>query len=347
MPSRLTVLVSLLLAAQAVISWLWLVIVPYRVTKLCPHHRWCDVGGYVVNCSRKFIHTVLYNIPSIYLTQVQDLVLNDNNITTLEKDIFISEGLTELDILYLERCGTQTIELGAFNGLTKLTSLSMRENGIKEITRRTFEKMSRLENLGLERNKIEHLDVDVFSGLINLQDINLGGNKLLKLHPNIIVGLPNIQSLILTSNKGLQIPTDSHFITSHSLKYLEIHSCNTRSVSVETFAKVSALEGLDLSFNHLKGIDISVLRSLPKLFALPLYVNPLQCDCQLKEVWRWCQDHNIETDHSEAHPECGNPSERGIQWGWKLEELQCVQDNISNKDEYEQKHYGLRKSSKN
>ena len=184
MSSSLTVLlVPLLFATPAVISWLWLVIVPLRVTKLCPEECWCDVGGYFVDCS----NTSLHNIPSIYLTHVQELVLNDNNITSLEKDIFISKGLTELNFLALDRCGLQIIEFGAFNGFTKLTYLLMQKNGLGGITGRTFEGMSVLEYLDLPYNRIEHLDIDVFWGLVNLQRINLEGKELLKLHPDIFV----------------------------------------------------------------------------------------------------------------------------------------------------------------
>jgi len=335
MPSRLiAVLVSLLLATPAVIYWLWLVIVPLRVNKLCPEDCWCDVLGYHVDCSNKSLH----NIPTIHLTHVQELFLNDNNITCLEKDSFISKGLTELDNLALDRCGLETIDLGAFNGLTELKYLSMLENGLVGIPRRTFENMNVLEYLGLQYNKIEHLDVNVFSGLINLRYINLEGNEIMKLHPDIFVGLHKLERLDLGANGGLQIPTDRHFITSHSLKVLNITSCNISSVSIETFSNVNALQTLDLSYNNLTIIDINILRSLPKLSALPLYDNPLQCDCQLKEVWRWCQDRNIRTDSYEGELECDSPSVEKRKWQWVLKELRCVQDNKSSQDEYKQEH---------
>jgi len=335
MPSRLiVVLVSLLLATPVLMSWLWLVIVPLGVKKLCPEDCWCDVLGYHVDCSNKSLH----NIPSIYLTHVQELLLNYNNITCLEKEIFISKGLSDLNVLALDRCRLQIIVLGAFNGLTKLINLSMQKNGIEEITGRTFENMSDLEYLGLQYNRIEHLDVDLFSGLINLQYINLEGNRLLKLHSDIFVGLPKLERLDLGVNVGLQIPTDRHFITSHALKSLDIHSCNISLVSVETFTNVSALETLYLSSNNLRSIDINILKLLPKLSALYLYNNPLQCDCQLKEVWRWCQDRNIRTDSYKEEPECDSPSVEKRKWQWVLKELRCVQDNISSQDEYKQEH---------
>jgi hypothetical protein len=336
MPSRLTVvLVSFLLASPVVISWLWLVIIPLRVTKLCPEECQCDVAGYDVTCSNQSQD----KFPSFYLTHVEKLTLFDYSVISLENDSFISKGLTELYILAIVHCGLQTIEFGAFNGLTNLIHLSMPRNGIEEITRRTFEKVSGLELLGLQNNKIENLDVDVFSELINLQRIYLDGNKLLKLHPDLFVGLHKLEHLSLSSNEGLQIPNDRHLIISHSLKFLDISHCNVSSVSVETFAKVSALETLHLNNNNLKSIDIYILESLPKLSEIFLISNPLQCDCQLKQVLRLCQDHDIYLDNMEY---TGMGCEGKVISRWVSEESHCDKDNISSKFEYKQKRNKIR-----
>jgi len=83
-------------------------------------------------------------------------------------------------------------------------------------------------------------------------------------------------------------------------------------VSVETFPKTSALKWLNLNNNNLRAVDINILKALPKLSTLYLYGNPLQCDCQLKEVWRWCEDRNIWTDYVQ----CDTSSEvKGLFWG--------------------------------
>jgi hypothetical protein len=87
-------------------------------------------------------------------------------------------------------------------------------------------------------------------------------------------------------------------------------------VSVETFANVSALERLDLTYNKLRTVDINILRALPKLSERYRYGNRLQCDFQLQEVWRWCKDRNIETAYVYTGPECDTPSEvKGMWWG--------------------------------
>jgi Leucine-rich repeat (LRR) protein len=336
MPSRLTVvLLSLLLATPAVIFWLWLVIVPARLAILCPERCTCDTLGYYVECS----DSSLTNIPLIFPTYVGSLLLDVNNITSLQKDSFISRGLTELERLGVWRCGLETIELGTFNGLAKLTHLSMMFNEISEIIPRTFENMSSLKFLDFAYNRLQYLEVDVFVGLVEVLYINLKGNELRFVHPDLFVGLPNLKILCLAVNPELEIPTDSQFINSHSLLRLDISGCNVRSVSVETFAKVSALERLELQQNNLSSVDINILKVLPKLSQLYLYDNPLQCDCQLQEVWRWCQDHNIQTACESIVPECDTPSEvQGIWWG-VLEKGECLHGNISYYGDYENTSY--------
>ena len=99
-------------------------------------------------------------------------------------------------------------------------------------------------------------------------------------------------------------------------------------MSVEIFANLSVVEYLGLSYNNLRIVDKNILKELPKLFTLYLYDNPLQCDCQLQEVWRWCQDHNIRRVYETAVPEGDTPSEEeGICLG-VLEKGQCLLGNI-------------------
>ena len=329
MPSRLIVVLVSLLATPAVIFWLWLVILPARVAVLCPEECRCETEGYYVNCSGSGLN----GVSLIHPTDVRILVIDDNNITYFEKDCFVSKGLVELQILKADFCKLRKLDLGAFNDLKILLYLSIESNEISEIIPGTFE-MSSLEYLKLGNNIIEHLEGEVFSGMVNLKYVHLEGNKLQYVHPDTLVRLPNLQRLFISKNSGLQIQTDRHFINSHSLKHLDISGCNISSVSGETFANVSALEWLDLSYNNLRSVDINMLTALPKLSAMYVYDNPLQCDCQLQEVWRWCQDHDIQSAYKEIAPECDTPSEvKGLWWGL-LENVQCLEGNVHYYEDY-------------
>jgi Leucine-rich repeat (LRR) protein len=243
---------------------------------------------------------------------LKKLEISGCNISSVSVETFTN--VTALAWLDLSYNYLKSVDINILKALPKLSYLYLESNEINEIIPGVFGNNSLLEYLDLDNNKIEHLGIEVFYGLVALKDIYLQGNKLQYLHSETFVGLSNIQSLYLSKNFGLQIPTDSHFITSHSLKHLRISNCNISSVSVETFANVTALERLDLSYNSLRNLNISILKALPKLSTLYLYGNPLQCDCQLQEVWRWCQDHNIQTAYEGMVPECDTPSEVNCIW---------------------------------
>jgi Leucine-rich repeat (LRR) protein len=191
------------------------VVLQATIAILCTEDCICDPGVSNVVCS----HSSLSRIPLIIPTDSHDLLLTNNSITSLEKDSFISRGLTELYSLTMKLCELETIYLGAFNGLTQLTNLTIPFNRISEIIPRIFEMMSRLEYLDLVDNGIEYLEVDVSLLLINILFINLKGNKLQHVHPDMFVGLSHLEDMHLEDNSDLQIPTDLHFVSSVSLTY--------------------------------------------------------------------------------------------------------------------------------
>jgi Leucine-rich repeat (LRR) protein len=330
--------VGLLLALMAIPLLIYMkrrLAQPARVVLPCPEECRCESGTYRVSCPMSSLNDIASN----FLKTIREFHLDGKSIPSLKKDNYISKGLTELEVLSLNSCGMETIELGAFNGLTKLIYLSLRSNMLSEIIPGTFEDLCSLEYLDLHNNIIGRLEVDVFSGLINLKYLFLTNNKLASVHPDVFIGLPKLRMLFLMNNPGLQIPNGSHFINSHSLKLLCISGCNVSSVSVETFANVTALELLDLGYNNLRNVNINILKVLPKLSELYLYENPLQCDCQLQEVWRWCQDHDIKTVFAGKGPHCIIPNQ-GNSLPWEvLEKRQCLQENIKNHADYEHKRY--------
>jgi len=261
------------------------------------------------------------------------------NISSVSVETFAN--VSELEYLDLNYNYLKTLDINILKALPKLSHLYLKSNQISEIIPGTLEKNSFLEFLDLGQNIIEHLGSDVFNGLVILQYINLEYNKLQYLHPETFVGLPYFEGLGLSYNYDLQIPINRHFISSHSIKYLAIAGCNVRSVSVESFANVSALNVLDLRVNNLKSLDIRILKELPQLSELYLCGNPLQCDCQLQEVWRWFKDHNIR-EQKECWltvSKCDTLNEVKEIWWGLLEKGQCLQGNIHYYRDYKNTSY--------
>lgn len=56
----------------------------------------------------------------------------------MDKDAFVSRGLTELKEFVTKFVPIATIELGSYNGLTKLKNLILRYDEMREITPGTF-----------------------------------------------------------------------------------------------------------------------------------------------------------------------------------------------------------------
>jgi insulin-like growth factor-binding protein complex acid labile subunit len=259
------------------------------------------------------------------------------NINSVSFETFAN--VSALEKLYLSGNNLILLDINTLTVLPELSELYLEGSKIREIIPGTFEKTSRLEYLHLNYNEIEHLGSGTFGGLFKLKHISLGTNNLQYIHPDTFFGLPNLQDLHLSFNSDLIIATDRRFINSHSLKRLDISGCNINSVSFETFANVSALEGLYLSNNNLRTVDINILTALPELSTLYLYLNPLHCDCQLQEVWRWCLDHNIQTAYEYHVPRCDTPREvKGMWWG-VLEKGQCSQGNIEYYGDYRNTRY--------
>jgi len=300
---------------------------------LCPEEYLCETVGRNVQCDG----TSLTAVPLIHLTTVRGFWFSENKVKVLVKDSFVS--LTELEKLYVDGSELKKVELGAFNGLTKLTELTIHRTEICEIIPGLFENMISLENLILPSNRIEHVDRDMFSGLFELKHIDLSENKLQYVHPDAFLRLPKFKKIHFYKNPGLHIPTDLNFIKSFSLSLLDISSCNFSSVSVETFANVSVLEWLDLSSNNLRTVDINILRALPKLSTLSLHDNPLHCDCQLQEVWQWCEDRNMWRVFGNKAPKCETPNEvEGMWWG-VLENGKCLEGNVQFYGDYNNTRY--------
>ncbi|PNF18689.1 hypothetical protein B7P43_G05040 [Cryptotermes secundus] len=324
------VLISLLVASPALVFWAWLVILPARFTLLCPDGCWCSAGGDKIDCT----NSSLDNIPVIFHKDARSLTLDSNNLTYLKKDAFLSSGLARLETLSIDKCGIVGVEPGALNGLTLLVQLSLMSNMIREIKARTFGNMSCLKRLYLGYNVIENLEPDSFLGLSDLEYLHMNENNIKYIHPELFIHSPNLELLSLGSNQQLEIPTDSHFINSRSLKSLFMENCSVTSISMKTFAKVAGLKLLDLSANCLRDIDTNVLVSLPQLSAFYLHRNPLQCDCQLLETWRRCKARNIETASGPDAPVCDAPSEvKGLWWA-VLQRSQCSQGHIAYHGDY-------------
>eukprot|EP00435_Cladocopium_sp_Y103_P006351 s1130_g2.t1 len=154
--------------------------------------------------------------PFYRLTSLRILNLEQNQLTDLDEDVFISSPSSPYDSASLKRSllelrvgGNQltTLPDGLFNGFTKLRNLQLQSNQLARLPQHLFQtlgevhsaNLSSLKLLNLSQNALEDLLPDLFQGL-NLSVIDLSHNNLRMLNATLF-DLENLTTLDLRGNR--------------------------------------------------------------------------------------------------------------------------------------------------
>ncbi|XP_069696522.1 uncharacterized protein [Periplaneta americana] len=334
---------------------MWLLTKAIDSSWLCPRECWCDPEEDILDCS----HASLKELPQIYHNPIYKLYLHHNNLSILAKKAFVSKSILQIEFLHLHNCQISYIDVDAFNGLVLLDFLNLYDNLLTGLKVGTFKNMTHLQSLHLGKNRIKNLEAGIFEGLTSLEWLNLAHNllyslgsdtfigltnlknlllwhnRLSTLHPDVFMHLTKLNALYLDENEQLQIPSNSSFLNIQTVEFLYLQDCNISSVMPKSFENATNLAKLILSNNNLKTIDYNIFRVMPKLTHIFLDGNPLECDCGLLKVWRWCQEHNIEVvGYVEHFVLCESPKEVSGLWLGVLGKAQCINGSIMYEEDY-------------
>ena len=181
------------------------------------------------------------------LGALQQLLLQNNNLTTLPEGVFTD--LSSLEFLLLSYNRLTTLPANVFSGLTALQQLLLSPNNLTELPAGLFDGLDALERLYLNHNQLRALPAGIFSGLGSLEILLLNNNLLTTLPADVFNGLVALRELTLSDN-GLT------------------------ALSAELFAGLGALEILRLQSNRLGALPAGVFRDLVSLVSLRLEGNP-------------------------------------------------------------------------
>ncbi len=220
----------------------------------CPQGCHCQNQNKFIHCEHKY-GTKLQSIPINIPTQVQELYLSDNLLTT--------------------------VKAGQLAGLTNLTTLSFKNNQLVRFEPGAFVDLVRLEHLFLTNNKLDIMKADVFKGLESLHNLYISQNLLrqipdvgfctslrkLNLDNNHLssatfpVGfknIPTITTIVLSVNNQIEQLKTSDFIPfkQDQIKKIDLSRCNIKSIEALTFTHFKSLQSLILSYNPIKGEDL-------------------------------------------------------------------------------------------
>lgn len=199
---------------------------------------------------------------------LKKLVLEDNKLSNLDNDTFISAP--NLEGLFLSGNQIEHIDEDAFRGAHQLIRLELRNNMLSELDLVVFKNTEKLSFLDLSRNKIEFVDNLEFRSLKNLLDLNLNDNSIVNIGSEPFAYMPKISSLSLENNEIVSI-ADFAFYNSSSLTEINLSRNKIAHLTREIFISLSKLKKLDLSKNYpLHELQNDTFRELPNLKSLEL-----------------------------------------------------------------------------
>ncbi|XP_071334769.1 leucine-rich repeat transmembrane protein FLRT2 [Trachinotus anak] len=211
------------------------------------------------------------------------LHLQENNIQTISKAALAQ--LTQLEELHLDDNSISTVgvEEGAFREAVSLKLLFLTKNHLSSVPIGLPED---LKELRLDENRIAVIAEEAFQNVTRLQRLLLDGNLLTDegIAPGTFQDLANLRELALARN-SLTFPPP--LLPSQSLVKLSLQENQINQIPVAAFAGLNRLEKLDISSNQLQTLTQGVFDGLSSLRHLIVRNNPWRCDCAVKWVVVW------------------------------------------------------------
>ncbi|KAI8489073.1 hypothetical protein Bbelb_332970 [Branchiostoma belcheri] len=229
----------------------------------CSSVCWCD-------------NRDLTSVPQDLPTTITELVLWNNNITTLSQSDFSRYGsltslslrsnqisvinsgalynLTRLTYLYLHNNQLTSLRSDMFVGNGILERLYLHNNKIHSIEAGTFNATPQLQSLYLQYNQLTILRSDMFAGLDSLQELTLSNNNIHSIETGAFNATPQLQWLYLNNNQLTSLRSDM-FVGNGTLETLYLYNNNIRSIEPGTFNTTPTLRDLRLQYNNISNID--------------------------------------------------------------------------------------------
>ncbi|XP_037923304.1 toll-like receptor 6 [Hermetia illucens] len=250
-----------------------------------------------LDLSNNFIHALSADT-FLGFKNLRHLYLRGNNIT---KWADINPARVLMNTVHLETLSLAGNPISTFSTndqrialiSTSLLTLDLSFCNITKITGNfALQGMNRLENLILAGNPLQTI---TRLESLSLKAINLSSCELHFLPPNIFSGVPNLQALDLSRNSLLTLePQANGYVTSRSLRRINLSYCNMPSINLEGFPNVttvllkgnmireisetsfrlnSQIENLDLSNNAIRLLEPNAFSNLRILKRLDLSYN--------------------------------------------------------------------------
>ncbi|CAK1546169.1 unnamed protein product [Leptosia nina] len=235
-----------------------------------------------LNMSSNSLVQLLQTYPIKQFPMLEQLIITNTNLTIITSKDF--ENFPSLKKLILKTNCLVRLSPGAFSKLHNLASLDMSENKLENIPRERLQGLYSATVLNISQNTIRELE-EFTADLQNLQRLDLSFNHITRI------------------NKGI-------FQNLHSLTELNLSGNWLSFIATDTFKALNKIIHIDLSKNYFEVIQIKMLVSLETQVKTIAYdENPLTCNCESQETWKWMQNHYKIVLKGSSNLRCEHPEE--------------------------------------
>ncbi|KZS15226.1 Leucine-rich repeat, immunoglobulin domain and transmembrane domain-containing 1-like protein [Daphnia magna] len=198
--------------------------------------------------------------------------------------------------------GKQTVECRQ-RGLITLPSnidpqtqvLDLSGSNLQTLPREAFSRANllNLQKIYLASCRIGQVDPTALRGLTNLIELDISDNLLTDVPSQALADAVSLRELRLSSNPIQKIEQGA-FDQAPGLVKLDLSDCQIETLAAGAFDGLDQLSHLRLGGNRLEELRPDVVSSLPRrLHGLELQNNPWICDCRLRYLREWLQQHNV------------------------------------------------------
>lgn len=227
------------------------------------------------------------------LTKLTQLLLNDNRISNLTKNCFLSlqtlqridlsnnfiiridfvtSDLLSLQYFAVSNNLVEKIDVTDFFYLHKLQYLDLSRNNISKVYPKTFQMLSSLEKLYLSKNPlVGSLDENTFDGLYSVPLLDLSGSSLTIIKNNSFSGMIHLYHLNISHSNITELEYNS-FLNTDNIEIIDLSYNYLSRFSVNT-SHLKSLRDLRLSNNVLKSLSQDYFKDLFNLNKLMLSHN--------------------------------------------------------------------------
>ena len=222
--------------------------------------------------------------------RLKHLNLKNNRIYHIADDTFFS--INSLRSLDMSRNPIQFISKDSLVHQRELMSLSIAEcYNLKELPKYVFSSQNKLQKLNLRGNNLRKAPPEAWIGLNNLQSLDLGHNDF-RDDINLTLTSGALETVDLSHN-NIEDLTTTIRVNATSVTKMVLSYNRIRRIDPEYFLEFNRLKHLDLSYNSLVTIDVSVLTALPSDFKqLSVAGNPFYCNCATLPFINWIKQNN-------------------------------------------------------